>query len=183
MLKGDELIVDVRLRDECRAILAKPRGPLRGSLGAEVFRGCSLIVAVGDRVSASMVEAGVEPDVAIVDMMEKREKVDLPALLLGRRVIETGNPAGTITREAWRSVKDAIASAIGGERVTVLVDGEEDLLGFPAVILSPTDAAVVYGQPGRGAVVVRVDEGRRAEAVELLERCFEPCGHQGGLEC
>ncbi len=176
LLRGNELVVDVKLRDECRAILAKPRGPLRKSLGAEMFRGCCLIVAVGDRVSASLVEAGVEPDVAIVDMMEKRERVDLPALLLGRRVIETGNPAGTITREAWRSVQDAIATAIGGEKVTVLVDGEEDLLGFPAVILSPTGAAVVYGQPGRGAVVVRVDEERRAEAIELFERCFEPYG-------
>ncbi len=174
LLRGDELIVDVKLRDECRDILAKPRGPLLRSLGAEVFRGCGLIVAVGDRVSASLIEGEVEPDVAIVDLMEKRERVDLPALLLRRRVIETGNPAGTITREAWRAVRDAIASAIGGEKVTVLVDGEEDLLGFPAVILSPTDAAVVYGQPGRGAVVVRVDEERRAEATELLETCFEP---------
>ncbi len=177
MLRGNELVADVKLREECRAILAQPRGPLWRVLRAEIFRDYHLIVAVGDRVSASLLEAGVEPDVAIVDMMEKRRRVDLPALLLGRRVIETGNPAGMITSEAWKSVRDAIAAAIKEERVTVLVHGEEDLLGFPAVILAPTNAAVVYGQPGRGAVVVRVDEERRAQAVDLLEKCFEPCRH------
>jgi len=174
LIRGGELVRDARLKEECRGTLARPRGPVWRTLSAELFRGFDLIVAVGDRVSLNLLGIGVEPGVAVVDMMERRARVDLSALLLSRRVLETGNPPGLITREAWRAVRDAILAAGRGERVTVLVKGEEDLLGFPAVILSPDNAAVVYGQPGEGAVIIRVDEERRRLASELLERCFEP---------
>ncbi len=52
----------------------------------------------------------------------------------------------------------------------MLVDGEEDLVVLPAIMIAPDGASVVYGQPDEGMVHVVVDDEVRREVRALLER-------------
>jgi uncharacterized protein (UPF0218 family) len=42
-------------------------------------------------------------------------------------------------------------------RTKLLVEGEEDLAALVCVALAPTGTCLVYGLPGQGMVLVRID--------------------------
>jgi len=77
------------------------------------------------------------------------------------------NPAGTIMPDAWRVISEAFKSK---ERVRVEVRGEEDLLALVCIALAPSSAAVLYGLPSQGVVVVRPDEAAKSRALDVLRR-------------
>jgi len=45
-----------------------------------------------------------------------------------------------------------------GNKVLIVVDGEEDLAVLPCVITAPPGTVVLYGQPGEGVVLCEVDK-------------------------
>jgi len=124
------------------------------------------IIAVGDRVSGNLVKSGLPPDVAIVDNRIMR-KPTAPVEFDAEKTFNVGNPAGTITDEAYRTVEEAVSSA---GRVKVLVDGEEDLLTLVAVLSAPIGSIVVYGQPREGIVVVHVTEDSKKKVGGIVDR-------------
>jgi uncharacterized protein (UPF0218 family) len=155
------------LPDELRPRLRKPLGRLFPGVrellrAAEKTRG--RLVTVGDRVTFEMISMGLRPDVAVVDLREKRKpvKLEIREKLKGK-IVRVKNPAGSLTPELF----SALASAEDG--TLIIVDGEEDLAALPAILLSPDGSAVVYGQPGEGAVLVRVSERKRREVWEIIK--------------
>ncbi|MCW4045492.1 MAG: DUF359 domain-containing protein [Candidatus Bathyarchaeota archaeon] len=159
---------------ELRARLKVPFGVLiRGSFAEAMHELQSIaakdkppvIVGVGDTVSRNLVAFGVEAGLLVTDSLRRRRRV-APAVFSGWRVVHVRNPAGVITEEAVAAVRAALA---GGERVHVVVDGEEDLLTLIAVAFAAEGSLVVYGQPGEGLVVVRVTAEKRGEALGLLK--------------
>jgi hypothetical protein len=155
-----------------RPKLAKPLGKLfdagevaRSSFAKEV--GASpVVVSVGDRVTETLGRMGRVPDVQIVDAKENRVKRRPPDVPYSRS-IRVRNPPGTITGDAIEAIRKAFS---GKKPCRVLVEGEEDLLVIPAVILAPTSATVLYGQPGVGIVAVRVTAAAKARNRALLAR-------------
>ena len=129
------------------------------------------LVTVGDMVSFHLIEAGVIPDVALVDGRTNRASVD-PAIeerLQGQfeHRLEANNPSGTITASLLASLREALQLE-GGVRISV--DGEEDLATIPAVLLARNAASIVYGQPGEGMVHVPVTPANKRRVRELLDR-------------
>jgi uncharacterized protein (UPF0218 family) len=128
------------------------------------------IVAVGDVVLAHLGEAGCVPAVSVVDGHTERERIEAemtefwPA---ADSVREVDNPAASITAALVEAIETGLAEP-GPTRI--VVDGEEDLAVVPAVLLAPTGATVVYGQPGEGMVAVDVDQGTQSTVRSLLER-------------
>lgn len=61
------------------------------------------------------------------------------------RVINIVNKPATLSVEVINTVRDAMRDAINGIHVLVQVDGEEDLLAIPAVLLAPRGSLVLYG--------------------------------------
>ena len=110
------------------------------------------IITVGDYCSQNL-----PSDIKIFDGKIKRKKVKklLPYFLTCQ------NPAGTIQKEVWPIIKKAIK-----ERKNVFVDGEEDLLVIPAVLLSEKNTAVVYGFPPKGVCLIEVN----SEIKKILKR-------------
>jgi len=53
------------------------------------------------------------------------------------------------------------------------VDGEEDLLAIPAILESPDNALIVYGQPSQGVVVVTASSEVKHETREMMNRMTE----------
>ncbi len=162
----------MRLPEHLRGRLKKPLGKVFPSMGEALKYARSLrparIVAVGDRVTATLLEEGVRPDVCVVDFKSLRspltgeerrrvEELDLPE----RRV---ANPPATLSRELWEAFDLP-------PPLKIVVEGEEDLATLAAVVKSPPGAVVLYGQPGEGVVVVEVGKARRE--VEELLREFE----------
>ena len=122
------------------------------------------IIAVGDVTSATLMDQGVEPDVCVVDGITKRG--EYKRQVFGTRQYLIYNPPATIYPEAWSAIDTALHD---GYHSTVIVEGEEDLLGFPAVLLAPLGSVMLYGQPDRGIVWVPVNDVNKRLARELLE--------------
>jgi uncharacterized protein (UPF0218 family) len=162
----------LRLREEQRQLLKRPLGRLIRGRSDEVWRKLEVLVGerkgplvvVGDVVSMTVSRLSPERVVYVTDgrtmreaTSEVRPEVDL--------VVMCRNEPGTISREAFEAIGEAIRS---GKRVHVVVEGEEDLLALAAVYLSPLGGIVVYGQPGEGVVVVEVNEEAKAFAESIL---------------
>ncbi|WP_243681341.1 DUF359 domain-containing protein [Vulcanisaeta souniana] len=60
-------------------------------------------------------------------------------------VINISNRPATLSIDAINRVGDAVRTALGGDNVLVLVDGEEDLLAIPAVLMAPRGSVILYG--------------------------------------
>lgn len=130
----------------------------------------SPVVTVGDFCTLDLVARGRMPDVCVVDFKTKREEdPELRDALqhVGTKVLRVTNPAGTITPDAWRAVSEAFKS---DERVRVEVRGEEDLLALVCIALAPESAAVLYGLPSQGVVVVKADQSAKAKVLDILRR-------------
>ena len=128
------------------------------------------LLTVGDVVTATLADAGRQPNIAVIDGRTEREPVD-PAVeatladLAGRRLSVT-NPPATISESLLTTLCEAATST--DLPVTISVDGEEDLAALPAILALPDGASVVYGQPGEGMVHVPVRPAVRTTARELL---------------
>jgi len=162
---------DLVLPEAMRAELARPIGRLvKGGEVVAAVKGARPLVSVGDYTTADLVERGILPQIAVVDF--KTNRIEEPRWHtklkgVGDWVIVIDNPAGTIRKEVWPVISEAFKSR---ERVRLEVRGEEDLLALVCIALAPEGAVVAYGQPGEGAVVVRVDRQARAKVNDILRR-------------
>ena len=163
-----------RLTDELRKELKEPQGMLIEGPFKETMKRLkelveitkpSLVVSVGDIVSAHIVKEGISLDVLVVDNKTMRKPIK-PIVVDVDQTLYARNPPGAITDEAWAAIRQAIKQT---GRTKVIVDGEEDLLTVVTVLSAPADAFVVYGQPQVGIVVVKVTE----EAQERMRRIVD----------
>jgi uncharacterized protein (UPF0218 family) len=162
------------LTPELRIKLKKPIGTLiRGSFAEtmRLFKDMTekekpvVIISVGDTVSKNLAKNHVFPQLSIVDNRVMRRKIQsIP--LTAEKAIHIKNPPGTITEEALKAVQDALKSNC---RVKIVVDGEEDLLTLIAVLYSPENSFIIYGQPYEGVIVVRATNEKKAEVALILK--------------
>jgi uncharacterized protein (UPF0218 family)/phosphopantetheine adenylyltransferase len=122
------------------------------------------VIAVGDVTSHTILQEGFTPDVMIVDGITKRGPYGEKFSAV--QEYEFYNPAAVIYPEAWSVIDTAIHDS---KKSLVTVDGEEDLMGFPAVLLAPMGSAVLYGQPDVGIVWITVNEENKKVARNLLD--------------
>jgi uncharacterized protein (UPF0218 family) len=162
------------LTESQRALLKRPLGELISGSPTNCNRRLMEIVAkekpvrlvlVGDTVSRNAVRMKMRPDVIVVDGMEKRQKAS-PFKYEAKNVFRTRNPAGTVDLQAWRVIEEAVRISSS----VVIVDGEEDLLVLPALLTSPEESIVVYGQPGEGIVLVRVSAQKKEQMRRFVEQ-------------
>jgi uncharacterized protein (UPF0218 family) len=159
--------LELVLPESARAELKEPMGTVYTDAEALLADAGDPVFAVGDVVTAHLVRAGRRPDLAVVDERTERAAVaddvaaDLPAA-----DVTVANPAATLTGDLLSALADAAAAE---EPRTVMVDGEEDLAALPAILLAPDGAAVVYGQPGEGMVLVTVDDAARERTRDLFD--------------
>ncbi|MFW9849928.1 MAG: DUF359 domain-containing protein [Candidatus Thorarchaeota archaeon] len=123
------------------------------------------VIAVGDVTSATLIDEGFVPDVCVVDGITKRGTYNRG--FSGEIQYMVYNPAATIYPETWSVMDTAIKD---GKKSLVLIEGEEDLVGFPAVLLAENGSVMLYGQPDVGIVWVPVTEENKEIARNLLEQ-------------
>lgn len=160
--------------EELREYMRRSLFLAAGGARVEELRG-RLVVAVGDYTFRSLVEAGVELLLGVVDCETLREWSGCPEPPPGYRVVEARNPRGTISWEAWRAVAEAVSSR---ERTLLVVHGEEDMVAVPVILEAPDELLVAYGIPWAGLNVLEAGWARPlAEYIvrlSRLERCLCP---------
>jgi uncharacterized protein (UPF0218 family) len=129
------------------------------------------LISVGDVTTFHLLEAGIIPDICIVDNRTKRKPVssDMSARNMDKIYDEVSvdNPAGIITDELVRILCEAFASE---KPLRIFVRGEEDLATLPVILLAPLGSVVLYGQPDEGVVFVEVTEEKKGEIRTLFEK-------------
>jgi hypothetical protein len=168
------MTVEYTITPELRIKLKEPFGTLiQGSFNETMSKMKELvekekppkIISVGDVVSRNLHRHSVHPQLTIVDNKSLRDQ-PVPEKVTAEKTVYVTNPQGTITKEAFIAVKEAIDK---NEHTHIVVDGEEDLLTLIAVLYAPENAVVVYGQPYTGIVVVKVTPQKKAQAEKFLK--------------
>jgi len=122
------------------------------------------VISVGDVTTASILSQGYTPDVCVVDGTTKRGRFE--GTFTAEKEYVIYNPPAMIFPEAWSVMDTAINDTVHS---LIMVEGEEDLLGFPAMLLAPKGSVLVYGQPDVGIVWSPVDDENKARAKAYLE--------------
>jgi uncharacterized protein (UPF0218 family) len=144
------------LSSEFREELAEPRGVLiRGKPVPPSLLRLYLeppIIAVGDVVADTLLHAGVLPELIIYDGSTRRGAYEGEELGEREADMILENPRSMISQDAQELFFDE------RPRGLLMVRGEEDLLAIPAALAAQPGSTVVYGQPGEGVVMLRVDD-------------------------
>ena len=132
----------------------------------------AMLIAVGDVTCKTLIDLKFTPDIAIIDGITKREKLEESEMVdtsVFANKISAVNPPGRLTPE----LGDAIAEALGEEESTVIiVEGEEDLAPLLLHLMAPISSTVVYGQPKVGVVVQHTSLNVKERCRNILS-CFE----------
>lgn len=134
-----------------------------------------LTIAVGDIAVISLLQQNLPLNLAIVDLKTKRQplfsSLDKLGLHADPHHLAT-NPASTLTPSLITSLRLSLKPSLKPQTIhqTILVKGEEDLAVLPAILLSPLNTAIFYGQPDQGLVYIRVTEEIKAKALNLLKK-------------
>jgi len=147
---------DLQVTERGRKILSLPIGiviyrkaPKSVKIATEIIQNYKppLIITVGDIVTWNFIKEGLSVNIAILDgkTLRKRKINYQYTLSRFKFKISCFNPPKHIMFNALDSVRKAVKKALEGVPVVILVKGEEDLLGIPALIFSPLNSVVVYG--------------------------------------
>ena len=133
----------------------------------------SLIISVGDIVSLDLQKSTFHPSISIIDYHTERHEFGLVEIHNSFPIIchELTNTAGTINSQ----IGDIFLSSLNmyfqtNQTQVIAVDGEEDLLTIPSVLLSPLNSYVIYGQSRLGMIVTKVTEKLKGQIKILLDQ-------------
>lgn len=147
-------IAGKKLSEKIRAKLKKPFGNIISISSLRVQR--DNLITVGDITTKNFLEAGITPKLAIFDNLVARQ----PFLSNLKPDIILANPPGQISRALILAIERVLTLDLPAGRQDsshlILVNGEEDLAVLPAILLASLGTSVFYGQPQKGAVLVKV---------------------------
>ncbi len=156
----------VRLSEELRGTLKKPLGkaaPLDALL--PMAKG-KKIIAVGDQTVFNLLRKGVMPHVAVFDFRTMREEVSKEV----RQRLEKEYPEPHRIRNEPGTVSEALflrAPSLIEAGGAVFIEGEDDLAALPFIYFLKEGHVVMYGQPGKGCVLVEHGSEGRKTAKEM----------------
>lgn len=172
--ENGKVLIDYKITERLREELKKPIGKIFE--GDNAFATENIIsyikkekidsvICVGDQVSHDLINSGYKPKNIIIDGRVMRKPITYKQALLNRypNRFNLNNPPGTIAKEVWKTLKDAL-----DQESAISVKGEDDLLVFPATLQAENNTAVIYGQPHRGKVLVEVDDNKKEELRKRL---------------
>lgn len=158
----------LRLPERLRRFLGGVHGKvIMSPLDIDLSR---LLVSVGDVCSVRLMEAGIRPDMIVVDMQTKRGEMIPDSVPCDRLRKDVANPAGWITPELCQALEEVLPEVVARKRgVAVVIDGEEDLAVIPVILTFPEGTQIVYGVPDLGMAMLIITSGLRSRAQEILE--------------
>lgn len=127
----------------------------------------TLLITVGDIVTSALLQVGLHPNIALIDLKsdgKNLEHIEQPD------AFDVENPSGTIQSKSVTIIEKTIANSLRKmSSKVILVDGEEDLLALPCILLAPLNAVVIYGQKDHGIILNFVTEELKTKVKKLVE--------------
>ncbi len=135
------------------------------------MRSARLTATVGDATTSKLLSIGIVPDLSIIDGKERRRRIDtVKSLTLNKDRhmfyhMVCSNKPGSVSRFALETVRASLKKPFP---VRIFVYGEEDMLALPLLSMAPDGSIVIYGQPLKGMVIVKVNGTIRQKAQDLI---------------
>lgn len=172
LLTQKTLLLPPSLRDS----LSHPFGELfSGDIPQKYLQDPEKIVTIGDLVTKRFNQMHVGQRVSLIDFSIERKKQFSSIKELGfsgeEQVLALTNPAGQVSSSVWKTLREVFAQKEG--RSVVVVEGEEDLLVIPCVLLIPLGYKIFYGQPRSGVIYLEVTEQIKKRLYQILT-AFQP---------
>lgn len=161
----------LKMPESLRAKLGEPFGEVSTNMQFELPISNRFVIAVGDIVVSSLVENKLIPNISIYDSRTQRQKIEDNRVLenLPSPIEILKNTPGTINcnvvKKLYRYISKSLTST---QKYALKIDGEEDLLALPAILLSPIGGVVIYGIKDVGAVIVMVNIEKQTRIMNLL---------------
>jgi len=132
-------------------------------------------IAVGDIAVLTFLKQRLPLNLAVIDLKTQRQTVFKHPRHLGLdtlRIHKVSNPASHLTPDLINALQLSFSSLLSSPNTThtILVNGEEDLAVIPAILLSPLNSAIFYGQPHCGLVYIKVTETTKRKAHALINQ-------------
>lgn len=154
------------LREELRKPLGTPLTTLD-----DLPQENALLTTIGDITTITLLKANISPAVAVIDLKTKRQNLnkELVSTFFPHQAPLFTNPAGTINTISASVYQKAVKNYLSTQNTQfIVVEGEEDLLALPAILLAPLESYVLYGQPEIGIMMIKITQQEKENAQKLL---------------
>lgn len=170
----------LRLTQSVRDLLHRPFGILfSDTIPQQFLRNPEKIITVGDVITKRLHDAGIQPKIAAIDFSVQRKKTYETLSQLGfsgkEKIVHITNPPGTLSKQVWKKLLP-LSRATSKTNTIIVVDGEEDLLVIPMILLFPVGFYILYGQPPlesvskEGVVILEITEALQQKAQAILDQ-------------
>lgn len=160
---------ELRLPEKLRPELQKPMGKILKN--APLDLDSDKIITIGDITTKNFNDKKVNQIISVIDFQVKREKKFDSLSDLGFekniKILKLKNSAGTVSGELFEMIQKILESK---SRSVILVDGEEDLVVLPVILVSPLGYKIYYGQPNKGLIELLVSEENKEKAFNLIDQ-------------
>ncbi|MFA5770123.1 MAG: pantetheine-phosphate adenylyltransferase [Patescibacteria group bacterium] len=171
---------EILMPESLRPILQKPLGRVFKEVHKVIkfikFIKPTMVIAVGDIITDSLLKEGIDPDVKVIDFKTRRKEFLISnfKFLIKSKIsnIKFQNKPGTINIKTAERLRELIRDSVrrGSMNSWLVVDGEEDLLTLPAILFAPLNSLVLYGHWQHGIITVEVDEVIKDKVREIIKK-------------
>lgn len=125
------------------------------------------IISIGDICTLALLDLGIRPHLAVFDLKFMRKKLK-PAhaaiiKMIFKNPMKMKNKPGTISEVLLKKADSIVEN--GG---ALMIDGEEDLTALAFINAAKPEHVLVYGQPKKGLVVVKIDKKIKKKIEKIL---------------
>ncbi|MGP6206485.1 GTP-dependent dephospho-CoA kinase family protein [Cuniculiplasma sp. SKW3] len=152
---------DYLINDETKGLIQSNNGEIINPESL-ISSDSSKLFAVGDYTCKVLDDLGIIPKIRVYDLKTQRGK---EVFRERSNSIKIRNDQGVVSSDLIEEIKKGIE---GVSAVNIQVEGEEDLAVLPIIFYAPINSLVVYGIPGRGMAVIKVDQNSK----KLVEKIF-----------
>ncbi len=133
--------------------------------------GDTMWITVGDVVTHEFVKRGFSPTFSVIDKKTLRKALNKEYLekIIQKDCLYALNEKGTISQDSIKALFKLISLEHKRAIKQLIIDGEEDLLVLPVVLISPLGTRVMYGMRDRGIVAIEVTEKVKEKVYNLLK--------------
>lgn len=141
----------------------------------EKNKGQKLVITVGDISTSSFFLNNLPFDLAVYDRRCQRKPLNLACHHFFRKKAffwqKTFNQPSTISNQSLKTLSAMVTKIIKNRKNGLVeVEGEEDLLVLPLILLAPLKSLIFYGQPQEGLVMVEVLEKIKHKSLLLFKK-------------
>lgn len=131
-----------------------------------------LHIAIGDIVTGFLKKANISCLISVVDGKTQRKALDKnkKKYIFEKDRQNALNPRGSVQINAVRCLFQMVKNWKNKASQQLEIEGEEDLMVLPTVLLAPLGSIVWYGLRNRGAVYVEVTEKKKETVYNLMKQ-------------